>query len=96
MVGRELVGIFKGVKSSSKWNALEEHWKYYQMKHYKRGDLGQDGNDHEQDEGRGDDESEEGDWKIEIGDEGESAGIEDELSDGDDCEPQRNRQMMSV
>ena len=25
--------------------------------------------------------------RIEIGDEGEAAGIEDELSDGDDCEP---------
>ena len=93
---RELLGIFKGVKSSSKWNALEEHWKYYQMKHYKRGDSGQDGNDHEQNEGRGDDESEEGDWRIEIGDEGEAAGIEDEFSDGDDCEPPRNRQRMSI
>ena len=70
---------------------FEEHWKYYQMKHYKRGDSGQDGNHKE----TGDNESEEGDWRIEIGDEGESPGIEDELSDGDDCEPPRNRQGMS-
>ena len=34
---------------NSKWNKLEEHWKYYQMKHYKKGDTGQYGNDHEQD-----------------------------------------------
>ena len=66
------------------------------MKHYKRGESGHDGNDYEQDKERGDDESEEGDWRIEIGDVGESAGIEDELSDGDDCEPPRNRQRISV
>ena len=66
------------------------------MKHYKRGDSEQDRNDHEQDEERGDDESKEGDWRIEIADEGEVAGIEDELSDGNDCEPPRNRQRMSI
>ena len=93
---RELLRIFRGIKSNSKWNALEEHWKYYQMKHYKRGDLGQNGNDPEQDKERSDVESEEGNWRIEIGDEGESAGIKDELSDGDDCEPLRNRQRMSI
>ena len=67
---RELLRIFRGIKSNSKWNALEEHWKYYQMKHYKRGDSGNDGNDPKQDKETGDDESEEGDWRIEIGDEG--------------------------
>jgi hypothetical protein len=30
--------IFKELKSSDVWNTLQDHWKFYQKKHYARDD----------------------------------------------------------
>ena len=92
---RELLGIFQSLKYSTEWNTIEDHWKMYQMKRYKKGDTRQDENLSRHDEGS-EEESDESNWRIEMADDVEFDGIDDGLSNNDGSEPPQNRQRMTL
>ncbi len=83
---KELLGTIQSLKFSTEWNTIEDHWKMYQMKHYKKGDTRQDENLSRHDEGS-EEESDESDWRIEMVDDVEFDGIDDGLSNNDGSEP---------
>jgi hypothetical protein len=93
---RQLLKVFQSQKLNRKWKTLEEHWKLYQMKHYKKGDTGRNDSVGGEDE-RCDNESEYDNWQIEMAEEDECVELNDEMSDDDgDEEPPRNRQRMTM
>ncbi len=93
---RQLLGVFQSLKFNMKWKVLEEHWKLYQMKHYKKGDTRQKVSVGEKDEGCAN-ESDDDDWQIEMADDDKGAELNNEMSDDDgDEEPPRNRQRMTM
>ncbi len=67
----------------------------YQMKQYKKDDTRQDESISRHDKGSEED-SDESDWRIEMADDVECDGIDDELSDNDGSEPPQNRQRMTL
>ena len=92
---KELLGIFQSLKFNTKWKTLEEHWTFYQMKHYKKGDTRRDDSVSGQDEGC-EDENDDDDWQIEMADDEEGAELNDDMSDDDGDEPPRNRLRMTM
>ena len=95
---RHLLGVFQSLKFNKKWKTLEDHWKSYQMKHYKKGDTERNEMEGGEDEGC-DNQSDEEDWQIEIAEDDEGGELNDEMSDNDedeDEEPPRNRQRITM
>ena len=92
---RQLLKVFQSQKLNRKWKTLEEHWKLYQMKHYKKGDTGRNDSVGGEDE-RCDNESDNDNWQIEMADDEEGAELNDDMSDDDGDEPPRNRLRMTM
>jgi hypothetical protein len=81
-----LLRIFKELKSSDVWNTLQDHWKWYQKKHYAR-------DDNQVEELREPEEeceaSDKDDWQLDMPDGDEIDDVE-EASVNDDSPPPRN------
>jgi hypothetical protein len=88
---KELLRIFKDLKSSDAWNTLQDYWNSYQKKHYAR-------DDNQVDELREPEEeceaSDKDDWQIEMPDGDEIDDIEVASVDNDSPH-HRNRQRLS-
>jgi hypothetical protein len=86
---QELLDIFKKLKSSGVWKTLQDHWKLYRKKYWKKVDD-QDENLSAQDKEC--EESDEDDWKIDINDGDGGDDIPEETAGEDDEEGKpRNR-----
>ncbi len=83
--------IFKEIKSSDIWNALQDHWKLYQKKHYARDDNQVEEFKKPEEECEACDKD---DWQIEMPDGDEIDDIE-EASVDEDSPPPKNRQRLS-
>ncbi len=83
--------IFKELKSSDVWNTLQDHQKFYQKKHYGRGDNQVEEFREPKEE---DESSDKDDWQIEMPDGDEIDDIEEACVDKD-SPPSKNRQKLS-
>ncbi len=88
---QELLRIFKELKSSDVWNTLQDHWKFYQKKHYARDDNQVEELMEPEEECEASDED---DLQIDIPDGNEIDDVE-KASVDDDSPPPRNRQRLS-
>ncbi len=88
---QELLRIFKELKSSDVWNTLQDHWNFYQKKHYARDDDQVEESMEPEEECEASDKD---DWQIEMPD-GYEIDDAEEVSADDDSPPPRNRQRLS-
>ena len=73
--------VLKNLKSSDVWKTLQDHWTFYQKKHYNKGDACQDDDSRRHEEEF--EESDKEDWRMQMEGEEVCDGIEDALSDNE-------------